>query len=95
MVKSTYGDRLHEAVDPKEELYEIVTRAYRRGGIVVIPSFAVGRAQAILYYLHLLKEEKRIPDIPIYLNSPMAVDATRVYEKHHAEHRLNPEQCGD
>jgi metallo-beta-lactamase family protein len=61
---------------------------------VLIPSFAVGRAQSLLYYIHRLKADGRIPaDLPVFLNSPMAQDATVLYRQHRAEHRLDPEQC--
>ncbi len=89
VLESTYGNRLHAAVDPEQTLAEVVTRTAARGGVVVIPSFAVGRAQTILHHLARLKAVKRIPDIPVYLNSPMAIDATQLYAKHAAEHRLS------
>jgi metallo-beta-lactamase family protein len=93
VMESTYGDRLHPAGDPLTAVAEVVSRTAARGGMVIVPSFAVGRAQALLYGLHLLKEQRRIPDLPIFLNSPMAADATRIYQEHRAEHRLTPEQC--
>jgi metallo-beta-lactamase family protein len=93
IVESTYGDRSHAATDTLTELAGVINRTAARGGIIVIPSFAVGRAQALLYCLHLLREQHRIPDLPAFLNSPMAADATHIYRKHRAEHRLTPEQC--
>lgn len=93
VMESTYGDRSHVETDPLELLADVINRTAARGGVVVVPSFAVGRAQAIMYALHLLREQRRIPDIPVFLNSPMATDATRIYEAHHAEHRLTAEQC--
>jgi metallo-beta-lactamase family protein len=93
IVESTYGDRVHAQVDPLAELAAVINRTAARGGVVVIPSFAVGRAQALMYCLHLLREQRRIPDLPAFLNSPMAADATRIYRSHPAEHRLTPEQC--
>lgn len=93
IVESTYGDRTHAAVDPLAELAAVVNRTAARGGVVVIPSFAIGRAQALMYCLDLLREQRRIPDLPAFLNSPMAADATRIYRAHPAEHRLTPEQC--
>lgn len=94
VVESTYGDRLHDRDNPADDIEKIVRRTVARGGTVVIPAFAVGRAQALLYYFHLLKEEKRIPDnIPIYLDSPMAIDATGLMKKYMHEHRLSPEEC--
>jgi metallo-beta-lactamase family protein len=94
VVESTYGNRRHDPGEPRAKLGRVVRRTVERGGVVVIPSFAVGRAQSLLYNVHLLKAEGAIPaDLPVYLNSPMAVDATEIYRKHRAEHRLSPEQC--
>jgi metallo-beta-lactamase family protein len=93
VVESTYGDRAHAGVDPLTAMADVISRTAARGGIVVIPAFAIGRAQTLMYCLHLLKEQRRIPDLPAFLNSPMAADATHIYEQHRAEHRLTPEQC--
>ena len=93
VVESTYGDRLHERVDPEEEFGRIICRTIARGGIVVVPAFAVGRAQELLLALYKLKKKGAIPDIPVYLNSPMAIDMTQIYHKHRLEHRLSPEEC--
>ncbi|HBR69704.1 MAG TPA: MBL fold metallo-hydrolase, partial [Rhodospirillaceae bacterium] len=93
VLESTYGDRLHDKHDPMEKMTEIITATAARGGVVVIPSFAVGRAQTILYYIHKLKEARRIPDIPVFLDSPMAIDATNLWQKYHGEHRLSAQEC--
>jgi metallo-beta-lactamase family protein len=93
IVESTYGDRAHERVDPLTAIAEVINRTAARGGVVVIPAFAVGRAQTLLYGLHLLKQQRRIPHLPVFLNSPMAADATQLYIDHRVEHRLTPEQC--
>lgn len=93
VVESTYGDRLHPESDPLAGLADIVNRTAARGGTIVVPSFAVGRAQAMLYALHALKTQRRIPDLPVFLDSPMAVDATQVFARHADEHRLTAEQC--
>jgi metallo-beta-lactamase family protein len=93
VVESTYGDRPHSALDPLAVMADVLSRTAARGGVVVIPAFAVGRAQALLYGLHLLKQQHRIPDLPVFLNSPMAADATVIYLRHRAEHRLSDEQC--
>jgi len=93
IIESTYGDRAHASVDALTELANVINRTAARGGVVLIPSFAVGRAQALLYALHLLREQRRIPDLPAFLNSPMAADATSIYQQHRAEHRLSAEQC--
>ena len=93
VVESTYGNRLHDATDPKIKLAEFINQTFKRKGIVLIPVFAVGRAQEMQYYIFLLKASGAIPDIPVYLNSPMAVDATEIFSHHRGEHRLTPEQC--
>jgi metallo-beta-lactamase family protein len=94
VVESTYGDRRRSRADPQRALADVLSRTFARGGIVVVPSFAVGRAQALLYLIHLAKQAGAIPDVPVYLDSPMAVDATEIYCAHRAEHRLTPDQCG-
>jgi len=93
VVESTYGDRLHRDVDTLSALAAIVNRTAARGGVVVIPSFAVGRAQTLLHCIQLLKEARRIPDMPVYLNSPMAADVTRIYRHHLDQHLLSADQC--
>lgn len=93
VVESTYGDRSHEKTDPLVELAAVINRTVKRGGVVVIPTFAVGRTQTLMHYLQLLKASKSIPDCPVYLNSPMALDATRIFHHHAGEHRLNQAQC--
>ena len=93
VVESTYGNRRHDLADPLLVLAEIINRTGSRCGVVVIPTFAVGRAQTLMYCIHLLKARKAIPDYPVYLNSPMAVDATEIFRQHHGEHRLTPAQC--
>lgn len=94
LIESTYGNRLHEDDDPKVKLAAIINKTVKRKGVVVIPVFAVGRAQELLYYIHLLKESSAIAaDTPVYLNSPMAVDATEIFNLYHGEHRLSAEQC--
>ena len=93
VVESTYGDRSHPAGDPEQELASHLRRAFGRGGVVVIPAFAVGRAQTLLHYLARLRSAREIPPVPIYLNSPMAQDATRLYRAFRAEHRLSAEEA--
>ncbi len=89
VIESTYGDRLHGSADALDGLADVIARTAARGGIVIIPAFAVGRSQALLHALQLLKAEHRIPDLPVYLNSPMAAGATEVYTRWHALHRLD------
>ncbi|WP_430009901.1 MBL fold metallo-hydrolase RNA specificity domain-containing protein [Methylophaga lonarensis] len=91
--ESTYGDRLHGDSDPEDELAAIISKTAGRGGITLMPAFAVGRAQMLLYVVHKLMEEGRIPNLPVYLNSPMAIKATEIFIKHHKEHKLNHSQC--
>ncbi|MGO4392398.1 MBL fold metallo-hydrolase RNA specificity domain-containing protein [Variovorax sp. M-6] len=93
VVESTYGDRLHRDVDTLGALAAVVNRTAARGGMLVIPAFAVGRAQTLLHCIQLLKQARRIPDMPVYLNSPMAADATRIYRHHLDQHRLSADQC--
>ena len=93
VTESTYGDRLHGALNAELLLGQVIQRTALRGGIVVIPAFAVGRAQALLYSIYRLKQRREIPDLPIYLNSPMAIDMTDIYHRYRAEHRLSAEEC--
>ncbi len=93
VIESTYGNKIHPATDTESELKDIITRTLLRRGILLIPSFAVGRAQLILYYLLQLRKKKAIPlDLPIYLNSPMAVNANAVFEKHLDELKISAEE---
>jgi metallo-beta-lactamase family protein len=89
LVESTYGDRPHEHKDPKSRLAEIINEAVAREGKVIIPAFAVGRTQLVIYYLRELEEEGRIPILPVTLDSPMAVLATRLYARHKEDHDLD------
>jgi metallo-beta-lactamase family protein len=93
VIESTYGNRTHEATDSTERLGSVIERTVQRGGTVVIPAFAVGRAQSLLYHLWKLKTAGRIANIPIYLDSPMAINATDLLHAHRADHRLTPEVC--
>lgn len=93
IVESTYGNRLHGPEDPEDVLADIIGRTVRRGGVVVIPTFAVGRVQLVLYHIQRLKRAKRIPDVPVFLDSPMAVNASDIFCNHLGEHRLTRAQC--
>lgn len=95
VVESTYGDRLHGDVDIQERIGKIINETTAKGGSVIIPAFAVGRAQSILYHLHQLKTKKIIADIPVYLDSPMSIKATEVLCKHHKLHKLSADDCKD
>ena len=92
VVESTYGDRLHDALNPEDELADLFARTFARGGIVVMPCFAVGRAQEVLYYIAHLKETGRMANVPVYLDSPMAISVTDLYRRHMPEHRLTISQ---
>lgn len=93
LIESTYGDRAHAQGDPAAALGEVISRTAARGGVVVVPAFAVGRAQALLYLIATLKAQRRIPDVPVFLNSPMAADVTTLYHRYREQHRLDDEQC--
>jgi len=89
VMESTYGNRLHGQDDPGQALAEIISRTSARGGSVVIPAFAVGRAQLLLHVIARLKAAQSIPDVPVFLNSPMAVDTTALYKRFARGHRLD------
>ncbi|MCI5066525.1 MBL fold metallo-hydrolase [bacterium] len=79
LIESTYGDRSHQDTTPQKTLGRVIRETVKRDGMVLIPSFAVGRAQLLLYYIRELKEEGAIPDIPVIIDSPMAANATAIY----------------
>ena len=79
LVESTYGDRLHEPDDDGSRLAEIVTRTVHRGGKLIVPAFAIGRVEELLYWLKRLETQKRIPVLPVFLDSPMASAALARY----------------
>ncbi len=81
LCESTYGDRLHEPDDGGARLATIVNETHARGGKLVIPAFAIGRVEEVLYWLKRLEEEKRIPVQPVYLDSPMAIEALKFYAR--------------
>ncbi|TDJ53156.1 MAG: MBL fold metallo-hydrolase [Gemmatimonadetes bacterium] len=83
IIESTYGDKSHQSVaDAESRLGQLVTRVAGRGGKILVPAFAVGRTQELVYSLHALRRRQAIPDIPIYIDSPMAVNATDVFRLH-------------
>jgi metallo-beta-lactamase family protein len=86
LVEATYGDRLHDAEDPKETLARIINAAVPRHAPILIPAFAVGRTQELIYLLRELENEGRIPILPVCIDSPMAATATRIYNEMTAEH---------
>jgi metallo-beta-lactamase family protein len=88
LCESTYGDRDHPTASPYDAIAEIVNRVAKRGGVIVIPAFAVGRTQTLMYILRKLEDEQRIPKLPTFVDSPMAVNVTKLYVKHREDHRL-------
>ncbi|MBL8167198.1 MAG: MBL fold metallo-hydrolase [Acidobacteria bacterium] len=89
VMESTYGDRTHPDFDVKARLAEIINATAQRGGQVLIPAFAVGRTQQLLYLLRELETEQRIPELPVIVDSPMAVSATKLYLQHKEDHDLD------
>ena len=89
IVESTYGDRTHPTVSAADALAEIIAQTAARGGTVLIPAFAVGRTQELLVYLYQLKRDKRIPDLPVFLDSPMAIDASDIFCRYPRYHRMS------
>ncbi len=87
LCESTYGDRDHPSEPPPEEaLAEVINRVAKRGGVIVVPAFAVDRTQLLMYYVRMLEDAKRIPALPVYMDSPMAISVTELYMRHHEEH---------
>jgi metallo-beta-lactamase family protein len=91
LMESTYGDRSHDRSDPEAILADIIGKTARLGGTVVVPAFAVGRAQMLLYHIARLKADERLPKLlPVFLDSPMAIDATDIFQRHAADQKLSP-----
>jgi metallo-beta-lactamase family protein len=93
VTESTYGDREHLADSVEDALADVIRRVAARGGVVVIPAFAVARAQVLLHHIAQLRQRKAIPQLPVYLDSPMAIDVTGLYKRFRHEHRLSDEAC--
>jgi metallo-beta-lactamase family protein len=89
LCESTYGDREHASGDPAQLLADIVNRVAKRGGSIVIPAFAIGRTQTFMYYLRQLENQQRIPRLPVYVDSPMALSATDLYLRYKEDHDLD------
>jgi len=94
VMESTYGDRDHGRDDPLEALVEVVRDTVKRGGVLLIPAFAVGRAQTLALALHRLQTQGRIPEVPMFLNSPMAIEVGEVHLRHQGELRVPPGELG-
>jgi metallo-beta-lactamase family protein len=98
LCESTYGDRDHPTDSPSDALAEVINRVSKRGGVVVIPAFAVGRTQTLMYVLRQLEDAQRIPHLPVYIDSPMAISVTDLYLRHPEDHDLEftrQEAAGD
>lgn len=105
LVESTYGNRLHHDGSIEDALADVLGGVVERGGVLLIPSFAVGRIQQVLYYVRKLQDQGRIPELPVYVDSPMAVDASHIYcafgDDHNLDinllmdHRVCPLRCRD
>jgi len=93
LLESTYGDRLHSTQDPFEQLEEVVNDTMKNGGVLLIPSFSVGRAQVLQHMLVKLMDSKRIPRVPMYLDSPMAINVSDIYSEFHHYHKLTAAEC--
>src|SRR5277367_495160 len=95
LCEATYGDREHPTGSVTDELADVINRTAKRGGAVVIPAFAVDRTQLLMYYLRELLEQKRIPQLPVYVDSPMAISVTDMYARHRGDHDLRPQTSAD
>lgn len=95
ITESTYGNRLHKNSDILDDLEQIVNENYKKRGVLIIPAFAVGRVQSLIYYLWTLKKQKRIPNFPLFLNSPMATNVNQLLCKHKDLHKLSEIECGE
>lgn len=93
VVESTYGDAVHPEADPEDLLEDVICRTVQRSGTVIVPTFAVGRAQSLLYHLSRLNKSGRIPPVPVYLDSPMAIDASDLFCRQDGGARLSREEA--
>lgn len=95
LVESTYGDRLHSREPAKKLLKSVLDRAVSTGGVVVMPAFSIGRTQEVLYLISVMQRSGEMPKMPMYVDSPMAIDATAIYARHHDDHDLQMEELED
>ena len=93
VVESTYGDRVHPAVDAGDALARVIVETIEKRGVMVVPAFAVGRAQHLLHLIAKLRAARRIPECPVFLDSPMAIDATALFAAHREDHGLSESEC--
>jgi metallo-beta-lactamase family protein len=89
LCESTYGDRDHPADSPEDAMADVINRVANRGGVIVIPAFAIDRTQTIMYIIRQLEDANRIPHLPVYVDSPMAISVTDLYLRHHEDHVLS------
>jgi metallo-beta-lactamase family protein len=94
-IESTYGNRTNPMNHPMDEFAAVINRALDRGGVLLIPAFSVGRTQLLMYYMKELIERKAIPDIPVYVDSPMAISVTELHKRHFDYHKLDEFQLAD
>ncbi len=93
LCESTYGDRDHPTQPPPDAaLADVINRVAHRGGVIVVPAFAVDRTQLLLYDIRRLERSKRIPALPIYMDSPMAIDVTDIYRRHGEDLRIGTQE---
>lgn len=92
-LESTYGDRLHPETDPDKKLEDIIQETIGKGGTLIIPSFAVERAQLLMYLLWQLRKKSKIPSVPIILDSPMGASVLELFNRHHEWHKLSAKEC--
>lgn len=95
VIESTYGDRLHNKSDPMDKLAQVINDTVSKNGSLIIPAFAVGRTQDLLFQLYTLKQSHRIPGIPIFLDSPMAQNVSDLLIRYSSEHRIPKNLCKD
>lgn len=93
LLESTYGNRRHEQNDPFSQLESIINATAESGGVVLVPSFAVGRAQLLMHLIAELQKQQRIPKMPVFLDSPMAINVSDIYCRYSEFHRLTHQQC--
>ncbi len=93
VIESTYGDRLHDHTDPMKALTDVIHETIKKDGVLIIPSFAVMRAQTILYCLYQLKQKNLIPNIPIFLDSPMALKVSNLFCEFSEQLNISREEC--
>ena len=95
LMESTYGDRVHSNESAIDELESVLNDAVKTGGMVIVPSFAIGRTQEVLFMISQLQREGRLPKLPMFVDSPMAIDATEIYSVHHEDHDIDMETLED